>query len=168
MKISEENKKEFIALVTELLTTKEVSEMKNYIQHGKTTTLEHCLAVAYTSYLAAQKLPFSFDYKSLVRGAMLHDFYLYDWHIREQSQRYHGFVHPTIAAKNAKNYFNLNQVEIDIIERHMWPLTFRKFPTKREVLLVCLVDKYCSFAETFYLSSLSKSTKALFRLTFYL
>lgn len=156
MKISEKEKQEFIQYVKEIFTTEQVAEMKNYIQHGNTTTLTHCLAVAYYSYIAALKLPFPFDRRSIVRGAMLHDFYLYDWHIPAQSQRFHGFVHPNIASKNARKYFKLNKLEIDIIECHMWPLTFRKFPTKKEVFLVCMVDKYCSLAETFYLPLFTK------------
>lgn len=156
MKLSKKEERKFLEYVQDILSTEQVAEMKNYIQHGNTTTLTHCLTVAYYSYMTALKLPFAFDLKSIVRGAMLHDFYLYDWHIPDKKHRFHGYIHPFIASKNARKYFKLNSIEIDIIERHMWPLTLRKVPNRREVLLVCLVDKYCSLAETFYLTKISR------------
>lgn len=142
---------EFLAPLQELLAQDQVKEMKNYIQHGNTSTYLHCILVAYYSYCIAKFLPLSYDIKSIVRGAMLHDFYLYDWHIADKSHKLHGYVHPEFALRNAKRYFKLNQIEVDIITKHMWPLTLTKVPRYREALLVCLVDKFCSLAETCYI-----------------
>lgn len=45
--------------------------------------------------------------------------------------------------------FKLNQVEEDIIRKHMFPLT--RFPPKyKESLLVCIADKICTVYEFFY------------------
>ena len=44
--------------------------------------------------------------------------------------------------------FNINVVEKNIIERHMFPLTLIP-PKYRESVVVCLVDKGCSIYETF-------------------
>ncbi len=140
---------EFIDLLQEFLVQDQINEMKNYIQHGNTSTYLHCIQVAYHSYCLARRLPLRFDSKSVVRGAMLHDFYLYDWHIPDRSHRLHGYVHPGFALRNARKYFKLNQIEEDIIRKHMWPLTLTKLPKYKESLLVCLVDKLCSLAETF-------------------
>jgi uncharacterized protein len=82
-----------------------------------------------------------------VRGALLHDFFLYDWHIPDKTRRWHGFTHPRIALENAKKYFKLNEKEKDIILNHMWPLTV-KFPRSREAFIVCIADKICSIIET--------------------
>lgn len=140
---------EFKELLQEFLVHEQINEMKKYIQHGNTSTYLHCIQVAYHSYCLANRLPFRYDIRSVVRGAMLHDFYLYDWHIPDPSHRLHGYVHPGFALKNARRYFKLNQIEEDIIRTHMWPLTLTKLPIYKESLLVCLVDKFCSLAETF-------------------
>jgi len=42
----------------------------------------------------------------------------------------------------------LNEIEKDIIRKHMWPLTVTRIPRCREAGIVCLVDKFCSLAET--------------------
>jgi uncharacterized protein len=155
--ITLEEKREFIVTVRELLQVEQVQEMNQYLQHGNTSTLTHCLIVAYYSYRLALLLPMRFQYKSLIRGAILHDFYLYDWHIPDKSHKLHGFVHPHFALSNAKRYFNLNFIEEDIILKHMWPLTLRNAPCCRESFLVCIVDKVCSLAETLYIPIQPKS-----------
>lgn len=159
MKISPRNKKEFICNIKELLTQKKLLEMNQYIQHGNTTTLTHCLVVSYYSYFIALGLPFKLDKRSIIRGAMLHDFYLYDWHVPDDSHKLHGFKHSRFALLNSRKYFKLNSIEKDIIDKHMWPLTLTKFPLYKESLLVCLVDKFCSLAETFYIPLMPKELK---------
>ena len=161
--ITIDEKREFVQIVREFLMVEQVQEMKHYIQHGNTSTLTHCLVVAYYSYRLALWLPMRFSYKSLIRGALLHDFYLYDWHIPDKSHRLHGFVNPRIALKNARRYFKLNSIEEDIIRKHMWPLTLNTPPSSREALLVCLVDKFCSLAETLYIPIQPKSSLFRFR-----
>lgn len=164
--ITIDEKREFLQMIKELLLVEQVQEMKQYIQHGNTSTLTHCLMVAYFSYRVALWLPIHFSYKSLIRGAMLHDFYLYDWHIPDKSHKLHGFVHPRIALTNARRYFELNPLEEDIILKHMWPLTINTVPSCREALLVCLVDKLCSLAETLYIPIQPKSTLFCYRKVF--
>lgn len=164
MRISDKEKKEFVSLLKELLSHEKVNEMNQYIQHGNTSTFTHCLLVAYYSYLLSLRLPIQYNSRSIVRGAMLHDFYLYDWHVPDKSHRLHGFSHPKAALENAKKYFKLNSTEEDIIEKHMWPLTFRKIPSCREALLVCFVDKFISLAETLYLPVMPKDYKKLNRM----
>jgi len=144
-------RKEFFHIVRELMQLEQFREMKQYIQHGSTTTLTHCLIVSYYSYNLALWLPIQFEYKSLIRGALLHDFYLYDWHIPDRSHKLHGFVHPRFALSNARKYFLLDSIEEDIILKHMWPLTLRTVPCCKEAFLVCIIDKLCSLAETLYI-----------------
>lgn len=141
---------EFTDTLKELLKYKQLQDMHQYVQHGDTSTFEHCLMVAYCSYRMAKALPGDFNYKSIIRGAVLHDFYLYDWHIPHHSHRLHGFSHARCALDNASKLLPLNKTEADIIEHHMWPLTLRKYPRSKEAFLVCMVDKYCSLAETFH------------------
>lgn len=164
MKLTEGDKKVFIKHISELLENDQLFEMDQYIQHGNTTTFTHCLIVSYYSYIFSLRLPFKFDSKSIIRGAMMHDFYLYDWHVPDKSHRLHGFKHPEFALTNAKKYFILTPIETDIISKHMWPLTFRKIPVYKEAMLVCMVDKLCSLTETFYMPVMPKELRQLKRL----
>lgn len=62
----------------------------------------------------------------------------------------HGFSHPGSACVNARNYFQITKKEQNIIQSHMWPLTFRHMPTCREAVIVCLSDKYCAVVESMF------------------
>lgn len=152
MRLNGKEKIEFQQKIGMLLKDDKVKEMERYIQHGNTTTLSHCIFVAYASYWLTKRLSLQVDLESLMRGAMLHDFYLYDWHDKKDARRkLHGFYHPGIALGNAKKHFCINQIEADIIERHMWPLTLTKLPRYRETVIVCTMDKICAVMETFKL-----------------
>ena len=138
----------FPECVGDLLESDTVMQMSRYISHGKTTTLEHCCAVAYFSMRLSRIFHLKIDETSMLRGAFLHDFYLYDWHVPETGRKLHGFSHPSAALRNARSHFLINRLEANVIEAHMWPLTLRSLPKYRESVVVCLVDKYCSFLET--------------------
>ena len=79
---------------------------------------------------------------------MLHDLFLYDWrtHARETGEHFHAMTHPRAALLNAEKYFELNDLEREIILKHMWPVTL-PIPTNPEVLVIAYTDKYCGFVE---------------------
>lgn len=166
MSLSNAEELEFINVIKELLKVDQLKEMKNYIQHGKTSTFYHCLSVAYLSYHYSLRLPFYYNTRSLIRGAMLHDFYLYDWHVPDKSHRLHGYFHAGIALENSRKYFQLNKIEEEIIQKHMWPLNLSKLPLCKEAALVCAVDKYVSLAETLHIPIISMEVSRLQRLLF--
>ena len=124
---------------------------KSYIQHGSTSVYEHSVKVAYTSLYFARRFRLNIDEKSLIRGALLHDYFLYDWHENDPSHRLHGFTHPKRALINATADWNLSDRTQNIILRHMFPLTPVP-PACREAWLVCLADKVCALAETFHIT----------------
>lgn len=130
----------------EIIESAQMQSERNYIQHGRTTVFEHSIGVAVLSLAAVHYLRLRVDERALVRGALLHDYFLYDWHIPEDYHRFHGFRHSRIALKNAVCDFEIGEIEKDIIEKHMFPLTF--FPPRyRESILVCIVDKICAVLE---------------------
>ena len=120
-----------------------------YMQHGAVTVYEHSVRVADFSLAVSRMLGLNVDEKSLIRGALLHDYFLYDWHEKDISHRLHGFRHPKRALRNAREDYALNPVEENIILRHMFPLTLHP-PAYKESWLVCLADKYCAAAETLH------------------
>ncbi len=136
----------------DIILSSEGQQMKQFTQHGTTSVFEHCVSVAkYSllfSYFLEKTLHIKCDRTSLVRGALLHDYFLYDWHESDPSHRLHGFTHPATACKNADRDFELNDIERDIISKHMFPLTIVP-PRYRESVIICLADKWCALCETF-------------------
>ena len=140
-------KNSFIVLTQGLLYTDELKRTDKFIQHGRTSCFWHSVAVAYYSFNIINYFNIKCDAKSLVRGALLHDYFLYDWHDGDDWHNWHGFKHPNIAFKNAIRDFKINDVEKNIIKRHMFPLTIMP-PRYVESIIVCLIDKICSVYET--------------------
>ena len=86
--------------------------------------------------------------KALVRGALLHDYFLYDWHEKDDAHKWHGFHHADTAWKNAmRDLPDLNEVEQDMIRCHMFPLNVVP-PKYMEGWILCCADKICSGVET--------------------
>lgn len=57
-----------------------LNETKNYIQQGSISVYAHCVNVARMSVRIAKWLPIQVNMDALVIGALLHDYFLYDWH----------------------------------------------------------------------------------------
>ena len=120
---------------------------QHFLQHGETSVLAHSIKVTYAALLLAERLCPRCDRASLVRGALLHDYFLYDWHVPDPRHRLHGFRHAATALRNARADFPaLNATEADIIYTHMFPLNLRP-PHCAESALVTLADKLCTAGE---------------------
>ena len=140
--------KDFLGYANDLLVTQKILQMEKYDQHGKTSCLKHCRKVSFISLKLVRKWGTRCNELSLVRGALFHDYFLYDWHDKKIFEL-HGFTHPEIALQNAERDFSLNRIERDIIKKHMWPLSIIP-PTCKEAWIVCLVDKYCTIMEVIF------------------
>ncbi len=142
------NVQEFKEIIKDITENSSVVSLKEHVQHMKGSRYKHCYEVAFYTYVITKKL--GLDYISATRGAMLHDFYFYDWRNKgvEGQKRFHAYRHPRIALNNAKENFDLNDLEKDIILKHMWPLTIR-LPRFSESYIVTFVDKYCAMKEFF-------------------
>jgi len=143
LKISEE----IIEAARELEAAGRLLDEKYCLQHGKTSVYEHSLQVAQMSLRLANHMHMKVDRERLIRGALLHDYFLYDWHDRHNGHPLHGFSHPQTAYENAARDFDLSDLEKDIITHHMFPLTPHP-PVSKEAWLVCMADKLCACAET--------------------
>lgn len=122
------------------------------IQHGNISVRQHTIRVAQCSVQICNRLKLPCDRRAMIRGALLHDFFLYDWHDKEHVKisHLHGIYHPGIALQNAEAEFELSDIERDIIKKHMWPLTIVP-PVCREAWVVTIADKYCSLMETIWI-----------------
>lgn len=128
--------------IREILDHEVFLSMDRYRHHGDISCLRHTISVAELTYITSKKR--GLDFISATRAALLHDLYLYNWH--NEGPRLHGFRHPAIALRNAREHFELNEIECDAILRHMWPLTPIP-PRYKESILVSLADKASTFRD---------------------
>ena len=132
----------------DILASPGMRSQREHVQHGRVSVYRHEVAVALLCLKLARGLHLRVDERALVRGALLHDYFLYDWHVKDPSHRWHGFRHPATALKNARQDFDVGPVEQDMIAHHMFPLLPGP-PRSREALLLCLADKLCAAREMF-------------------
>ena len=66
----------------DILKSERMITEKDFIQHGSISCYDHSLNVAKKSLIIAGFLLIfiKINEKSLIRGALLHDYFLYDWH----------------------------------------------------------------------------------------
>ena len=136
--------REFVALTRELLDSDQVRMMGRWKHHGPVTTLDHSLFVAFSTYRVARML--HMDVRAAVRGALLHDLYLYDSKDKSAHPGNQCFDHPRFAARNAAALTTLTPKEKNIILSHMWPLG-GALPRSLEAWMVDLVDTVCAGLE---------------------
>ena len=140
-----ENKKEYYNIYSEFYNVNKYRELKSMTHHGN-NRLDHINRVSKLSFYIAKGL--KKDYVSCTRGAMLHDFFTSDDLTRNKNYKNFLKSHPRIALNNSKEYFELNEIEEDIILTHMFPLVKGK-PKYTESKIVCISDKLVSFYEFF-------------------
>ena len=120
---------------------------KENMQHGSVSVFEHSVCVALVCLWLVHRLHLKVNQRALVRGALLHDYFLYDWHVPAKWHRLHGFHHAARACRNAKRDFSLNAVEENMIRAHMFPLGI-VVPRYRESWILWTADKICALRET--------------------
>lgn len=147
----------FMELAGPIIESSEFQKLKN-IEHHTGSTFEHSINVAYIAYKIAYR--YNLDINSVVRGALLHDFFLYQFDKTFNSMLLinaikHFINHPNVALENARNIFQLNPKEENIIKGHMFPFGM---PKSKEAWTVCYADKYITILE--YLSYLKNQIKS--------
>ncbi len=142
-------KKEFIALVWDILRSPEFKQMKKYRSHRNSTLYDHSVKVAYLCFKHHKRWGMKMDIAEFVRGALLHDFYLYDLHGDGQAHNFHWFRHPRVSLENAlSKYPTLTKAQRDMIKRHMFPLT--PYPPRTKAgWLICFYDKVAAVTDRF-------------------
>lgn len=148
--ISNKEKEEILAKYKEFKNLSLFQKIYGIKQHRTSNTFRHvCLVSEEALQYAFEHTNKGYDYNALIRGGMLHDFYFYDWRKDRSKMKSHLRSHPETAIKNAKEYFDLTETEIDIIRNHMWPITLTKFPKTKEGKLIMMMDKKVSIKEFF-------------------
>lgn len=131
-----------------ILKSVSMQKTKKYLQHGNVSVYEHSVSVAIMCLVIAKYFHINVEIESLIRGALLHDYFLYDWHIPDKEHKLHGFTHARRALSNAERDFELNDIERNMILCHMFPLNIR-VPKYKESVILCIADKICATREIF-------------------
>ena len=139
--------REFFALTRDMRRSHQFRAMRKYRHHVKGSVYDHTLKAAYLCYRHHKRFGGKIPLDEFVRGAMLHDYYLYDWHDRLSGHRLHCFTHPRTALHNAlTDYPTLTAAQQDMILRHMFPL-IPSPPRTAAGWLLCLYDKIAAISD---------------------
>ena len=137
---------DFARFAEPILQDERYHALRDILHHGHVSTYDHCLSVCLEAMEFAFKNHVKVDPSSLIRASLLHDYFLYDWHVKPHP-KHHATKHGVYAAINALKDFGLNTVERNAIESHMWPVCLFTLPLFRESWIVQLADKRVTWKE---------------------
>lgn len=131
----------------EILESDTMKIEKGCHHHGQYSVYEHSIRVTALCIKITNQFHIPVNMRCLVRGALLHDYFLYDWHKFDKSHQLHGFSHAKCAMRNAERDFKLTAIEKNMILAHMFPMNLT-VPQYRESIILCIADKICATQET--------------------
>jgi len=135
--MSSKNQKKFDNYISDIISNLHFNILRNELHHG-ISRYEHSMRVAKWTYKICQTFKFD-NTKEVTRAALLHDFYT-NKDLDTKDSKKALVEHPKVALINSKKYFNINELQEDIIVHHMFPCTL-KLPESKEAFLVSVVDK---------------------------
>ena len=148
MKINKEQKESLEKIYQTFLNDEKIKRMMNIQMHRGSNCYVHSFKVAKKSIQRALQInDKKINLELVLIGAILHDYYLYDWRDDRSKLRKHGKNHPHIAAENAEKDFDVSKEVKKIISSHMWPINFSEFPNTKEARIVSICDKAVSLGE---------------------
>ena len=159
IRMSIKQKTEFNSLIEDIKNNKKFNKLNDELHHG-ITRYEHSMRVARWTYKICNLFKMK-NKEEVTRAALLHDFYINDDLVSETGASKLG-EHPDVALINSIEYFELNNIQKDIIKTHMFPCNLN-IPKYKESWLVSGVDKAVSTYEMLrFKSSLYAGIYALF------
>lgn len=142
--VSEEIDSEFLEIVKPILRNKEFLKLGNYLQHQKTSRLEHSINVSYIAWKMAKNR--DCDERIAAIAGLLHDFCVYNFKDQlPEGELHQAFYHPKAAAWASEEQFGIDEKVRGIILTHMFPLG--PMPTCKEAWVVTCADKICASLE---------------------
>lgn len=135
---------EFLNIITPITNHNKFLQLKKIKHHGD-NRYDHCLRVAYHTYIVTKKL--HLNYKKATEAALLHDFFTTE--VQNENSLARLRRHPSHALENASKYFELDNMQKDIIKTHMFPVTFTP-PKYLESWIVDIIDDLVALYEKGY------------------
>ena len=133
---------EFDLIVKDIVNNANFRELDSELHHG-ITRYGHSLRVAKGVYKVTKKL--HMNYKEATRAALLHDFF-FSYQLEENGPIKNLGEHPKVAYLNATKYYNLSDLQKNMILSHMFPLG-GVLPKYKESFCITLVDKVVAIYE---------------------
>lgn len=125
-----------------------ILKMKKISMHRGSNCFIHSFKVAKLAIKRALRHHKGNLYTILV-GAILHDYYLYDWREDRSKMRHHMGSHPYTAAENAQRDFKVYDKIKEAIRSHMWPVNIADYPRTKEARIISNADKTIYLREIF-------------------
>ena len=125
---------EYQSIIQPALEIDEYLKLKDMKHHG-ISRYEHSLRVARNTYRITRAL--HLNYEEATFAAVLHDFFTTE--VKKVNVFKKLSRHPRIALNNSKKYFDLSDLQEDIILTHMFPCTIRP-PKYLESWIVDIID----------------------------
>ena len=148
MNILEEQKQRLESLYQSFLIDEKILRMKDISMHRGSNCYEHSFKVAKKAIKKSLNRK-NINLEVVLLGAILHDYYLYDWRNDRSKLKRHGKNHPGIAIENAVNDFNISEEVKKVIKTHMWPINIKDYPNTKEAKIVSISDKAVTIGESF-------------------
>lgn len=137
-----------LCFCSELCAMPEILEMRRFQAHRGTSVYDHSVGVMRVSLRMAARFHMrEARMRRLAVAAMLHDFYLYDYHGRRTLDGWHAWRHPAVALENASRLFELEPDVRNAIRAHMFPGTLFHVPRYSIGWVVSVSDKLCAVLE---------------------
>lgn len=131
------NNGEFYSIIKDIIANKKFNKLNKELHHG-ITRYDHSMRVAKWTYKICSLLNKD-NVNEVTRAALLHDFYV-DTDLKSPKNYQKLGEHPNVALENSEKYFELDDMQADIIKSHMFPCTL-VIPKYKESWLVSLIDK---------------------------
>ena len=113
------------------------------------------MRVAYYTYIVTKEM--NLNYKEATIAALLHDFFIDE--VKDMNSLSRLRKHPSYALENAKKYYELNDMQEDIIIHHMFPVTIIP-PRYIESWIVDIIDDISAIYDKVY--SMRKQLATIF------
>ena len=147
MPIDDEQKEKLENLYQSFLNNEKILRMKDISMHRGSNCYIHSFKVAKKAIKKSINKK-NINLEVVLIGAILHDYYLYDWRQDRSKLRKHAKNHPGIAINNAINDFDISDDVKTVIKTHMWPINIKAFPNTKEAKIVSLSDKAVTIRES--------------------
>ncbi len=129
-------KEEFDFIVQDIVNNSYFRELDQELHHG-ISRYGHSYRVAKCVYKMTKRL--GLRYVEATRAALLHDFY-FDYQLEENTPIQNLVEHQDMAVLNASYYYDLSEMQKNMIASHMFPLC-KTLPKYRESICLTLADK---------------------------
>ena len=147
MKITIEEQNKLETIYQAFLNDEKILRMKDISMHRGSNCYLHSFKVAKKAIKKSLNRK-DINLEVVLLGAILHDYYLYDWRKDRSKLKKHGKNHPSVAINNAVKDFDISEEVKKVIKSHMWPINIKDYPKSKEAKIVSISDKAVTIGES--------------------